>query len=106
MLTGDCKVPYFETTHSKVGKNPTYHQQAVVAKRVAGYGGEVVMVAQDVAAVALPSSVASHQAEVPGGGHGVRAVGKPPQGDINRRPQDVQRRPLWQKTDRFSFHAS
>lgn len=47
------------------------------------------MMAQDVAAVALPSSVASHQAEVPGGGDGVGAARKPPQGDVNGRPQDT-----------------
>lgn len=64
------------------------------------------MVAHDAAAVTLPSSVASREAEVPRGGHGVRAVGEPPQGDVDRRPQDVQRHSLWQKTDRFSFHVS
>ena len=48
------------------------------------------MVTQDAAAVALPSSVASRQAEVPAGGHGVRATGEPPQGDVNGRLQDTQ----------------
>lgn len=48
------------------------------------------MMAQDAAAVALPSSVSSRQAEVPAGGHGVRAAGKPPQGDVNRGPQYTQ----------------
>lgn len=47
------------------------------------------MVAKDATAVALPSPVASCQAEVPAGGHSVRATGKPPQGDINGRTQDV-----------------
>lgn len=67
----------------------TYHQQAIVAQRVAGYGGEVGTMVQDAAAVALPSSMASNQAEVPGGGHRVRAAGKPPQGDVHGRPEDV-----------------
>lgn len=50
----------------------TYHQQAVGAQRVAGDGGEVIVVAQDAAAVALPASLARpSQAEVPGGRHGV-----------------------------------
>lgn len=49
----------------------TYHKQAIVAQRVAGYGGDVVVMVQDAAAVALPPSVTARQAEVPAGGHGV-----------------------------------
>lgn len=52
-----------DTYHAlNMRNNSTYHQQAVVSQRVTGYGGEVVVMAEDVAAVALPSSVASHQA--------------------------------------------
>lgn len=69
----------------------SYHEQTIVAKRVAGYSCEVVMVAQDAAAIALPSPMASHQAQVPAGGYGVRAAGKAPQGDVNRGPQHTQR---------------
>lgn len=67
-----------------------HHEQTVVAERVAGDGGEVVVMAEDAAAVALPPSLASHQAEVPAGGHGVGAARKPPQGDVNGGPQDTQ----------------
>ena len=83
---------------TNIRNNPTYHQQAVVAKRVAGYGGEVVMMAHDAAAVALPSSVASHQAQVPAGGHSIWATGEPPQGDVNGRPQDTNGHAVWWKT--------
>lgn len=72
----------------------SYHEQAIVPERVAGYGGEVVVMAQDAAAVALPSPLTSHQAEVPAGRHGIRPAGKPPQGDVNGGPQDMQGHPL------------
>lgn len=68
----------------------THHQQAVIAQRVAGNSGEVVVMAEDTAAIALPPSMAPHQAEVPGGRHSVRAVGEPPQSDVDRRPQDMR----------------
>lgn len=84
-----------ETAASPPSPAPTYHQQAVVAQGAAGDGGEVVVVAQDAAAVALPAPLPPQQAEVPGGGGGVGAVGQPPQGDVDRSPQDAQGRPLW-----------
>lgn len=49
----------------------SYHEQAIIAEGVAGYSGEVVVVAQDAAAVALPTSLTAHQTEVPAGRHGV-----------------------------------
>lgn len=79
------------TTNSN---KPTYHQQAIVPQRVAGNGGEVVVVAYNAAAVALPSSVAAHQAEVPARGHSIGAAGQPPQGDVDGRPQDTWRHAL------------
>lgn len=65
----------------------SYHEQAIVAKRVAGYGREVVVMAQDVAAITLPPTMASHKAQVPAGRYSVGATGKAPQSDIDRGPQ-------------------
>jgi len=55
------------------------------------------MMFQDAAALALPSSLPSCQAEVPTGGHGVWATGKPPQGHVNGSPQDTQRHAICKK---------
>lgn len=45
----------------------THHEEPVVAQRVAGNGGEVVVMAEDAAAIALPAPLAASQALVPGG---------------------------------------
>lgn len=41
------------------GGDHTHHQEPVVAQRVAGYGGEVVLMAEDAAAIALPATLAA-----------------------------------------------
>lgn len=68
----------------------THHEHSVVAERVTGERGEVVMVPQDTAALALPATLPAQQAEVPAGGHGVRATGKPPQRGVHRDTQSAQ----------------
>lgn len=45
----------------------THHEEPIVAQGVAGNGGEVVVMAEDAAAVALPAPLAAGQAQVPGG---------------------------------------
>lgn len=67
----------------------SYHKQSVVSQWTAGYGGDIVMVGQDATALTLPSSLSAPQAEVPRGRHRIRATGKPPQGDVDRGPQDM-----------------
>lgn len=71
--------------------NPTHHEQTVVAQRVAGDGGEIVLMLLNAAALAPPAAQTPRQAEVPAGGHGVRAVREPPQGDVDGGPQVAQR---------------
>lgn len=44
-----------------------HHEEPVVAQGVAGNGGEVVVMAEDAAAVALPAPLAASQTQVPGG---------------------------------------
>lgn len=53
------------------------------------------MVAEDAAAITLPAPVAARQARVPGGRHGIGAVGEPPQGDVDGRLQDVHGEAIW-----------
>lgn len=73
-------------------RNPlaTHHEHGIVAERVTGERGEVVVVAQETAALALPTALPAQQAEVPAGGHGVSAAGKPPQCGVHRHPQAAQ----------------
>lgn len=44
---------------------------------------------QDAAALAPPPTLTPRQAEVPVGGHGVRAVSETPQGDVDGVSQDT-----------------
>lgn len=83
------------------GCDHTHHEEPVVAQRVAGNGGEIVAMAEDAAAVALPAPLAAGQAQVPGGRRGVRAVGEPPQGDVDGRLQDVQGEAIWTQRRRI-----
>lgn len=85
-----CRVTYDHQLVLRRTKAPSYHEEAVVAQRVAGDGGEVVMMAEDAAAVALPSPLSSHEAEVPAGRHGVGTTRKPPQGDVDRGSQHTR----------------
>lgn len=56
---------------AQTGGDHTHHEEPVVAQRLAGNGGEIVVMAEDAAAVALPAPLAAAQAQVPGGRHGV-----------------------------------